>query len=227
MLTRISLLWIVLLASSCIASRIETEKSPSAGYRYGELIAHETFDSRGEWRNYQDADKLIMDVVDGVYRINLSQKQYVWTQAPIEHDDVVIEATITYGADFTNFSYGNFGVICRANAGNSGRGYYFLISADGYYTIRWGNGRSLDDIIPASPSSAIKTGRATNIIRVVCVDDYLALWINDKFVAEAHDKKSSSGVVGLAGMMAYVGQNLSVDFDDVKVWDSEYLAKSS
>ena len=81
-------------------------------------------------------------------------------------------------------------------AGHSGRGYYFLISGDGHYTIRWSNGRSLDDIIPVGYSDAIQRD-AGNRLRAVCIGDYLALWINDVFVAEARDGRGRAGPVWL------------------------------
>jgi hypothetical protein len=50
------------------------------------------------------------------------------------------------------------------------------------------------------------------------------LWINDQFVAEAHDKKASQGDVGLSGVMNYEGHNLTVEFDDLKVWNATLLS---
>lgn len=215
------LLILIILTSSCIASleTFQPAKLPSVGYRYLDLIADETFDNIGDWRTYDGGENLYMTVEDGVYRIDLSQRQIVWTQAPIQHDNVVIEATLTQRSDY---NYNAYGIACRLSPSNNGRGYYFLISGDGNYTIRWNNGRSLDDIIPASPSSAINTGQAKNTIRAVCIDDYLALWINGTFVAEAYDKKASDGVVGLSGVMNYEGRNLTVEFDDLKVWTSTF-----
>jgi hypothetical protein len=213
---------LLILTSSCLVTpeTFQSDKLPSVGYRYLDLIADETFDSVGEWRTYDGGENLYMNVEDGVYRINLSQRQIVWTQAPIQHDNAVIEATVTQGSDY---NHNAFGIACRLSPSNNGRGYYFLISDDGYYTIRWNNGRSLDNIVPATPSSAIKTGQS-NIIRAVCIDDYLALWINDEFVAEAYDKKSSNGVIGLSGVMNYDGRNLTVEFDDLKVWNAMLLS---
>lgn len=223
-MARSILLFILLiLASSCLATpeTFQSKKLPSVGYRYLDLIADETFNSVGEWRTYDGGENLFMAVEDSVYRIDLSQRQIVWTQASIHHDNAVIKATATQRSDY---NHNAFGIACRLSPSNNGRGYYFLISGDGYYTIRWNNGHSLDDIVPATPSSAIKTGQATNTIRAICIDDYLALWINGVFVAEAYDKKSSKGVVGLSGVMNYEARNLTVEFDDLKVWDATLLS---
>ncbi len=221
MFRRLTLLMLIMLTSSCLATpdTFQAEKRPSVGYRYLDLIADETFDRVGDWRTYDDGEDIYMTVEDGVYRINLSQRQIVWTQAPIQHDNVIIEASVTQRSD-NNYNFS--GIACRLNASNNGRGYYFLISGDGHYTIRWNNGRSLDDIIGDTPSSAIKTGQSTNRIRAICIDDYLGLWINDEFVAEAYNKKSSKGVVGLSGVVNRDGRSLSVEFDDLKVWTSTF-----
>lgn len=218
-MNRILLLTLLLLSTTaCINIRktFAPDKMPSAGYRYLDQIAYDPFDSVGSWRTYDGGDDLWMNVEAGVYRIDLSTRQIVWTQSTIQHEDVIIEATVTQRSDY---DYNAFGVACRLDPANSGRGYYFLISGDGHYTIRWNNGRSLDDIIQATPSDVIKRGQATNTIRAICIDDYLALWINDEFVAEARDNRASQGVVGLSGVMNYDNRDLIVEFDDLKVWD--------
>ena len=51
-------------------------------------------------------------------------------------------------------------------------------------------------------------------------------FINDEFVAEARDKRASKGVVGLPGVMNYEGRNLTVDFDDLKVWNAAFTSNS-
>lgn len=212
---------LIFFSSACLNIRenFAPEKLPTEGYRYLDMITDETFENVGDWRTYDGGNDLYMTVVDGVYRIDLAQRQIVWTQAPINHEDVVIEAIIVQQSDYKHNAYG---VACRLEPSNSGRGYYFLISGDGHYTIRWNNGRSLDDIIVATPSNTIKQGQAKNQIRAVCIDDYLALWINGEFVAEARDKRSSQGVVGLSGVMNYDNRRLTVDFDDLKVWNATF-----
>ena len=145
----------------------------------------------------------------------LNARQYVWVQTPTLYQDTVIEVE---ARQLSEFDHNAFGIACRLDPGNSGRGYYFLIGGDGYFTIRWSNGRSLDDIVPARSSNAINTGQANNRIRAVCVEDYLALWINDRFVAEARDNRATQGAVGLAAAMNYQGERLDVSFDDLKIW---------
>lgn len=190
---------------------------PSVGYRYLDLVTEDTFDDPGVWRSYDGGSDLYMNAEAGVYRIRLNKRQYVWVQAPRRYQDSIIEVEVR---QLSVFDHNAFGIACRLDLGNSGRGYYFLIGGDGYYTIRWSNGRSLEDIVSARPSDAINRGQAANRIRAVCIEDYLALWINDQFVAEARDQRASHGAVGLAAAMNYQGESLDISFDNLRIWDA-------
>ena len=213
------ILALIVLATSCqpIVERLRSGHAPSVGYRYLDLVYSDQFDSAGNWTSYDGGESLRMAVEDGAYKIMLAARQYVWTQLPFATEDVVIEAEVRQLSDFDHNAYG---IACRLDPANSGRGYYFLISGDGYFSIRWSNGRSLDVVVSAKPSSIIYRGASTNRIRAICVGDYLALWINDQFVAEARDNRASEGAVGLSAVMNYTGRAVEVAFDDLKIWRS-------
>ena len=189
--------------------------APELGFRFLDLLAEDGFESGEPWRQYVDGDDLFMGAREGAYQIEFSGRQFVWSQRRERQRDIVIEAEATQISDY---NHNAFGLACRLDPANSGRGYYFLISGDGYASIRWSNGRSLEPIVRAAPSDAIHRGKASNRIRVVCVEDYLALWINGQFAAEARDRRASVGAVGLAGVMNYPGRRLAVQFDDLRVW---------
>lgn len=212
-------LLIVILGAAALAGcggiRQLTLTPPELGFRYLTRLVDDGFDSGAHWRHYQSGNDLSMGVGDGVYRIDFSGRQYVWAEREGRHDNVVIEVDATQVSDYDHNAYG---LACRLNAANNGRGYFFLISGDGYASIRWSNGRSLDPIVSAAPSEHIRRGRSSNRIRAVCIDDYLALWVNGHFVAEARDERASQGAVALAGVMNYQGRRLSVEFDDLKIW---------
>ena len=191
-------------------------RMPSAGYRYLDLLSEHTFDEPGDRRKFIGESAVYMNVEDGEYRIRFNRRQYVWAQSPARYEDSIVEVE---ARQLSDFNHNAFGIACRLDLGNRGRGYYFLIGGDGYYTIRWSNGRSLDDIVPARPSDAINRGQASNRIRAVCIDDYLALWINDRFVAEARDQRATYGAVGLAAAMNYQGRTLDIAFDDLRIWE--------
>lgn len=207
---------LLLLAAACSALEevVAPANSPSQGFRYLELLLEDDFAVGGAWRGYA-ADDLFLGVADGVYKIDFVGRKYVWTQVEAQYADVVIEADLTQVSDF---DHNAFGLACRLDPANSGRGYYFLISGDGYASIRWSDGRSLQPIAKAQPSAHVKRGVASNRVRVVCIGDYLALWVNDEFVVEARDGRAVAGAVGMAGVMNYAGQGLTVTIDDVKVW---------
>ena len=156
-------------------------------------------------------------MTEGAYRIELHSKRYVWTQHDQLTSDVVIEVE---ARQLSAYDHNAYGLACRLDPANSGRGYFLLISGDGYASIRWGDGRALRAIVPAFPSQHIRQGAAHNRLRAICIGDYLALWVNDEFVAEARDQRASAGQVGLAGVMNYAGKQLSVDFDKLRVWSA-------
>lgn len=214
---RLILMVAVALLAACtdIPDLIMQKPAPELGFRFGELIVEDGFDSGDQWRQYQKDGELFIGLRAGAFRIDFRDRRYVWSQRDGNFADVVIEADARQVSDYDHNAYG---LACRLDPGNSGRGYFFLISGDGYVSIRWSNGRSLVPIVSAAPSAVLRRSQASNRLRVVCVDDYLALWVNGEFVADARDKRAARGAVGLAGVMNYASQRLTVDFADLKVW---------
>ena len=211
----LAMLAVMILAAGC--GSLQRGTTPSVGYLYGDLLLDERFDSARGWRTYDGGADLWLGIDDGSYRIDLRGKRYAWTQHDESHGDAVIEVETRQLSDYSHNAYG---VACRLAMDNSGRGYFFLISGDGHASIRWSDGRSLRAIVAAFPSQHVKQGQARNRIRAVCVGDYLALWVNGEFVAEARDRRASSGAVGLAGVMSYAGERLSVVHDDLRVFSA-------
>lgn len=205
----------LLAACTSVQELVAPKQKPELGFRFGELLFEDGFETGAEWRAYKTSADLYLGVRAGAYRIEFSGRQYVWTQRDGEHRDVVIEAESRQVSEFDHNAYG---LACRLDAANSGRGYFFLISGDGQASIRWSNGRSLEPIVAAAPSAHIRQGQSSNRLRVVCIDDYLALWVNGRFVTDARDARSGQGEVGLVGVMNYAGVRLAVEFDDIRVW---------
>lgn len=205
----------LLAACASMQELILPKRAPELGFRYGDVVFEDGFETGAEWRAYETSADLFLGVRAGAFRIEFSGRQYVWTQRAGQHGNVVIEAESRQVSDYDHNAYG---LACRLDPGNSGRGYFFLISGDGHASIRWSNGRSLEPIVAAAPSAHIRQGQSSNRLRVVCIDDYLALWVNGEFVADARDARSAQGEVGLAGVMNYAGVRLAVDFDDMRVW---------
>lgn len=206
-------LLILSLASAC-SDLPSSWRMPSQGYRYLDQAVHDSFESQGAWRGY-DGEGVFLGANNGKFLIDILGRQYVWTQNDSLLSDVVLEADLK---ETSAHKHNAFGLACRLDPANSGRGYYFLIGGDGYATIRWSNGRSLEQVVPARPTAHVKRGGDLNRLRAVCIDDYLALWVNDQFVVEARDGRASTGAVGMAGVMNYQGLRLTLTIDDLKVW---------
>ena len=214
----------LLAACAGLQELIARKPAPELGFRYIELLVEEGFELDDQWRKYERSDDLFLGVRTGVYRIDFSGRQYVWSQREGVFADVVIEAE---AAQVSEYNHNAYGLACRLDPGNSGRGYFFLVGGDGYASIRWSNGRSLEPIVSAAPSAHIRRGKSSNRMRVVCIDDYLALWVNSEFVADARDGRATQGEVGLAAVMNHAGKRLAVEFDDVRVWRAALEGRES
>jgi len=200
----IVLLLMILLLGACGGSSRE--------YETGEVLLTESFDEPAAWETYSSG-AVDFRVSDGAYHVQTGDDGYIWGLNEKEHDNVVIEVTSTQHSSFENNAYG---VMCRSDTSNNGDGYYFLISGDGYYAISKGEGEDVNEIVEWTTSSAINQGQASNTIRAVCIDNYLALYVNDKFVVETEDNDYSSGYAGFAAT-AFDGGNTDITFDNLTI----------
>jgi hypothetical protein len=99
---------------------------------------------------------------------------------------------------------------------NNGDGYLFLIRGDRSYAIMRARGRDVQPLVNWGNSNAINPGPGQNHIRVVCLDDYFALYVNDQFVAGAIDDAYLRGQVGLvAASVDRLG--VQVEFDNLTI----------
>jgi len=198
------LLAMILLLGAC--------GSPSQEYETGDVLLTESFNEAAAWETYI-ADGVDFQVVDGAYHVQTGDDGYIWGLNDAEHDNVVIEVTANQASSFENNAYG---VMCRADTSNNGDGYYFLISGDGYYAISKGQGEDVNEIVEWATSSAINQGQASNTIRAVCIDNYLALYVNGKFVADTEDSDYASGYAGFAAT-AFEGGRTDITFDNLTI----------
>jgi len=195
---------------------------PSEEYLLGNAILTESFNEPKSWEYYDDVDAgSRLEVLDGAYQIQAGSGGYIWGLNEQNHGDVVMEVNTNQLSEFEDNAYG---VICRADESNNGDGYYFLISGDGFYSIAIGAGDSVDPIVEWTTSSAINKGSDRNMMRAVCIGDYLALYVNDKFVVDTRDNTFSSGY---AGFVANVndGGDITVAFDDLTIWEASLASE--
>lgn len=210
--------WLMML-SGCIAALPPPQ--PAISYRIQNLIYQDDFETvqTGAWDTYR-LQGVFMDVVDGVYRADVNISNYVWALNRVTHNNAVIEVDA-----YVNSAYekGMYGVMCRATPQNDGQGYYFMLSADGNFSIRRGTRTSNDALVKWQGTPAIRQGRQRNRIRAVCIDDYLALYINGQFVADVRDGRLHQGYTGLTVALptrADDSDTIQVNFDEVRIWNA-------
>ncbi len=195
---------------------------PSAKYTTGDVLLSEDFNNVKAWEYYVDeTEGHYLEVADGVYRIRTGDNGYVWGLNDQNHTDVVIEVTAKQLTEHENNAYG---IMCRADTSNNGDGYYFMVSGDGFFTIAKGEGDNVNPVVDWESNSAVNTGAAANTLRAVCIGDYLAMYVNDKFVADAHDATYSSGYAGFAAT-AFEGGDITVTFDNLTISEGTLAAE--
>ena len=196
------------------------DSSPSVDYTLGDNVRSERFDRIEVWDTFTYGDDVHFRIENGVYRATAPHVGgWIWALDidGLPHTDVVIEVETT---QLSNLANNGYGVMCRADINNNGDGYYFLISGDRYYAIARGNGENVVALVEGTaPSSAIRREPAPNTIRAVCVGDYLALYVNDAFMAETRDSLFSWGLVGLA-VTAFEAGEVDISFDNFNVWEA-------
>lgn len=122
------------------------------------------------------------------------------------------EATAEATAEMTESA----GVESSTMMVNNGDSYLFLIRGDGAYAIMRSRGRDVQPLVNWGTTSAINRGPGQNHIRVVCLDDYLALYVNDQFVADTIDDAYARGQVGLVAA-AVDRLGVQVEFDNLTI----------
>ncbi|MEZ4644300.1 MAG: hypothetical protein R3E31_16470 [Chloroflexota bacterium] len=185
---------------------------PSQEYVLGDTLLSENFTAPEAWETFV-GETVDLQVVDGAYRVRTEDEGYIWGLNEQDHSDVVIEVEASQLSTHENNAYG---VMCRADTSNNGDGYYFLVSGDGYYSIGKGSG---DDVLPLvewTQNSAVNKGQASNTIRAVCIGNYLAMYVNDTFLAEVNDSDFGNGYAGLAAT-AFEGGDTDISFDNLTI----------
>jgi hypothetical protein len=180
----------------------------------GALLLNEDFEAidASSFPSYGLGEDLVFGVSNGSYAAIVTGGGYVWTLNDMTHSDVVIEVTTEKVSTSATDTYG---IICRAHSSNNGMGYYFLINGSGYYGIRKGDGERIHVLVPWTQSRAIRTGQRENTLRVICVKDYLAFYINGQFVTETRDSQYVEGFAGFA--VASEGERIAITYDNLTI----------
>ena len=184
----------------------------------GELIQQETFDSASTWGEYNDGEGGYLRIENGVYNAYAEGDggTIFWGINDTDYSNVVVQVE-AQASETTQEAA--FGIACRADGEASGRGYYLLIGTNGYYTLIISNG---NNYIPAlEDNSDLIRHTELNTITAVCVNDYLALYVNNNLIFEYEDTKFPEGRIGLT-IVAYGedGEIVDVTFDNALIWSA-------
>lgn len=123
---------------------------------------------------------------------------------------------VTEEAAEDSFEVGGSSVAPSTTEFADGSGYLFLIQGTGSYAIMHASGRDVQPLVNWTASSAIQQGQASNQLRVVCVGNYLAFYINGQFVADATDDRYGAGQVALMASAA-TRLGATIEFDNLVV----------
>lgn len=210
-----TLLFVAVAALLTVAG-CATGNQPSALFVLDDQVLREDFTRTFDWDNRAEGGVSI-GVDDGVYRMRSNTSQYVRGFINQRYTNVVIEVE---GVQLSAERNNAYGVICRGSPGAyNASGYYFLIGGDGSYSIRKGRGGEVEPLINWARTDAVNGGTARNVLRVICVEDYLALWVNEQFVAEVRDDAYQGGFMGFA-VATEAETRIDIAFDDLTIWEA-------
>jgi hypothetical protein len=210
---------VLLLLAAC-------ENAATKQAQQGRELLSATFDNPGSWEVgaypvAAEAADSTLAIVNERYQIEHragASASFMWGTGGGDHENVILEVETEQLSQFDDNLYG---VACRLATNDQGEtsGYMLLISGDGNYGIASLRNGALTFLRDWHQSGAIKRGRAQNAIRAVCVDDYLALYVNGRFLGEVKD--STYRRTGQVGLVAGVNreQLVVVAFDNLKVYE--------
>ena len=183
--------------ATALLVRVEDDFSdPTTGWDIGA-------DSDAEW-GYQD----------GEYRILVHSTELVVWANPHERYDLANLAVVVEARSVSGPVDNEYGVIIRyVDRSNY---YLFTVSSDGMCNVR----RIREDVWytlePWAPSSAVRQGQATNLLRVEARGTEFKFFANDELLTTVKDATFASGSFGLAASTFAEGE-VQVRFDNLLV----------
>jgi hypothetical protein len=220
---------VVSVTAAILLAACGSDDPSKTAERGAELLAV-TFDESGTWEEGAypagDSPTVSLSIVEGRYQIDHQAERgasFIWGEGGSDvlsdsGENVIIEVqTEQLSAEKDNL----YGVLCRLGEDTRGNatGYALLISGDGHYGIAELRSNSLSFLLDWHQTDTIHQGEALNTVRAICVDDYLALYVNDKFLGEVTDTMyQRSGPIGLiAGVTDE--ETVSIAFDNLTVYE--------
>ena len=181
------------LTSSACQARLPVFSQPVPS---GSVLFQDNFsDIESGWKGTFNSNDGYIGYFDGTYRFLISNPgRMYWSGPDLEFSDVRVEVDAFKKSGPVNDDYG---LVCRAK--DEANFYFFVISSDGYYGIgkTVGGAQSLLDSKGMPPSESIRQGAAVNHLRVDCVGEQLAFYVNGDLLDTVQDDSFASGSVGL------------------------------
>lgn len=180
------------------------------------LMLFDSLDDDSNWYVI-DADQGEIDFDNGVLEMtSIEDSLYpIILTSEESYDNVVIQADVTFENGADNNAYG---VVCRSSEIGVGRGYQFMISGDGYYAIWLTDSSSYRFAADWERSSAININ-STNQITAVCIDDYIAFYVNGTLLVDVYNDVYQGGTVGLT--VFTFEEDSEISADNVFIWSAE------
>ena len=180
-----------------------------------DLLVNEVFSVNRSWIVFDSFNGHVR-FEDGQYRLTGNRSGRTWGQNIALHTDVVIQvdARLLEG----NNSVG-YGIMCRANPANNQDGYHFQVRGQGEGAISKIEDGDTTDLYRWNFSRHVNRGLdVINSLTVVCVDDYLALYINGALFAEERDSTFTQGVTGVTAAASERRTDIEASFDNLRIW---------
>ncbi len=171
-------------------------------------------DPASGWQAESDASAEV-GYADGQMRIVVYwADRFAWAAAQRSFSDfhLTVEASQVAGPDDNEY-----GVQVRMQ--DNTHLYRFSISGDGYYQISRLDGDAEVLLTPEwTPSPAIHTGTATNVLEVICQGPRMTFIVNGTRLAEVEDGRYKSGDIALfAGSFHDPGDGVEIHFDNLRL----------
>lgn len=196
------------------------QTTPARQFTVGDVIWEDDFSTAFGWDHFT-VGGVRVGPAEGRYEMHAATNQYVRGFNP-SLDTVADSVIEVQTMQFSAYDNNAYGIICRGALNNNAAGYYFLIGGDGSYSIRKGRADDVEALVGWSRTTVINRESNKNTIKAVCIDDYLALYINDKFVADTHDSAYKSGYPGFVVAVSQ-GHQIDVVFDDLVIHEASLL----
>lgn len=210
------------IAQSMDAAEIQTMLAgETPAITVGDLLHYDAFNNADNWSAEQSV-AIRADVADGRYRLTFNALD----SATIAHGDTpYTDTVIGVEAEQLSFYDNNaYGIVCRLNAQTYDTGYLFWVSGDGQAFIGRMDGEA--QIVPLldwHKSRLVERGTAKNTLHAVCVEDYLALYVNGEFAGSVRDAKYESGVAGFS-VAVYGPGEADIAFSRFHIWAGSLAA---